>query len=142
MGEAVKVRVAYKGVQPVAAIFTIRHKDTVVYKYGCSDAAQNKLGGMHLLLWKTIEEGKRDGLRTLDLGRSDPENEGLIRFKDRWGSRRTSLCYSRFTSAKSPKDVYSDHGRRRKERVWLNLFSHLPDSMARWVGGMLYRHIG
>src|SRR5262249_35073515 len=36
-GEELKIRVAYQGGQPVAAILTLRHKDVMVYKYGASD---------------------------------------------------------------------------------------------------------
>src|SRR5208282_5243177 len=50
-------------------------------KYGCSDARFNNLGGMHLLFWRSIEEAKKDGLRTFDLGRSGREGAGLNVFK-------------------------------------------------------------
>jgi CelD/BcsL family acetyltransferase involved in cellulose biosynthesis len=142
VGEAAHFRVAYKDKQPLAAILTIRHKNTVMYKYGCSDAVYHNLGGMHFLLWKTIEDAKREGLRTLDLGRSDPWSEGLITFKDRWGSQRSVLCYSRYTSAQSPRGVYADPDRNRKNQLFLNLFTHRPHSLSRMVGELFYRHLG
>jgi CelD/BcsL family acetyltransferase involved in cellulose biosynthesis len=142
MGERSKIRVAYKDNQAIAAILTIRHKETVVYKYGCSDSAHNNLGGMHLLFWKTIEEAKASGLRKLDLGRSDRDNQGLITFKDRWGSTRSMLSYSRFTSAASPRDVYPDAATGSKERFLRTLFSRMPDTLVRTAGHLLYKHIG
>jgi CelD/BcsL family acetyltransferase involved in cellulose biosynthesis len=142
LGQAAKIRVAYKGQQPVAAILTICHKDTVVYKYGCSDAAHNNLGGMSLLFWRTIEESKHEGLRKFDLGRSDLDNEGLITFKDRWGSVRSDLCYSRFTSSQAPKDVYRLSSRKTAERLVTNLFARMPSSLACGVGELFYRHLG
>ena len=54
-GDALQIRVARKDQHPVAAILTLRHKDTLMYKYGCSDAAFNNLGGTHLLFWRSIE---------------------------------------------------------------------------------------
>ena len=33
-GDALQIRVAYQAKRPVAAILTLRHKDTLVYKYG------------------------------------------------------------------------------------------------------------
>jgi len=38
---------------------TIRYKDTLVYKYGGSDVSYNRLGGMHLLYWNSIQDAKR-----------------------------------------------------------------------------------
>ena len=67
-GDALQIRVAYKDRQPVASILTLRHKDTLVYKYGCSDERFNNLGGTQLLFWRAIQEAKRDGLRVFDLG--------------------------------------------------------------------------
>jgi len=142
LGNAAQFRVAYKDKKPIAAILTIRHNDTVMYKYGCSDAAYNNLGGMHLLLWKTIESAKLQGLLTLDLGRSDLSSEGLLTFKDRWGSRRSMLCYSRYTSARSPRGVYGEPGRKPANLLFLNLFSRRPFSLARAVGELVYRHLG
>jgi len=69
-GDALQIRVACKENVPVAAILTIRHKNTITYKYGCSDARFHNLGGTHLLFWKTIEEAKAAGLQFFDLGRT------------------------------------------------------------------------
>src|SRR5262249_25321288 len=88
-GESLKIRVASKDGRPIAAILTLRHKNTLLYKYGGSCVECNNMGGMHLLLWKSIQEAKQYGLRKFDLGRSDYENTGLITFKDRWGGTRS-----------------------------------------------------
>lgn len=141
LGDAALFRVAYKGKRPVAAILTLRHKDTMVYKAGCSDATWNPLGGIHLLLWKSIEDAKRIGLRTFDLGRSDMDGEGLITFKDRWGSQRSVLRYSRFTSATAPKGVYGDSSRSHN-RLFSKVLTHAPAVVSRGLGQWLYRHVG
>lgn len=139
VGEAAKIRVAYKDRVAVAAIMTLRFNDTIMYKYGGSDPMLNKLGGMHLLLWKTVEEAKEDGLRRLDLGRSDPSAHGLITFKDRWGSVRSHLSYTRFTRASSPKTLYQFD----KERsAHLRVLANLPKSVVQTIGKVIYRHMG
>ena len=63
----------------------------MTYKYGCSDARFHQLGGMQLLMWKAIQEAKRDGLQEFDMGRTEWDNEGLLRYKDRWGGTRSML---------------------------------------------------
>lgn len=139
LGDNAKIRVAYKDNDAVAAILTIQHKTTLMYKYGCSDARLHHLGGMHLLFWKTIEEGKKGGLSTLDLGRSDPGNVGLITFKDRWGGKRSTLTYSRFMSATSPRVLYSQNFPYRQSR---GLLSYVPRRLFGAAGRLFYRHIG
>jgi hypothetical protein len=80
LGEAVTIRVASKAGRPIAAIVTLAWRDTLVYKYGCSDERHHNLGGMQFLLWRAVQDGVRRGLRELDLGRSDRDNPGLVAF--------------------------------------------------------------
>ena len=81
---------------PIASIFTFFYNDTMLYKYGCSDPKFNNLRGTTLLFWKTIQAAKQLDARIFDLGRSDLDNPGLIRFKSEWGSRELPLIYWRY----------------------------------------------
>jgi hypothetical protein len=140
-GEAAKLRIAFKGTQPVAAILTLRFKDTLVYKYGCSDAHFNNLGGMPFLFWRAIQEAKRDGLNLFDLGRSDCDNTGLIVFKDRWGAARSTLTYSRFACSPLSKGMYRPGTSEWKARLARSIVSRLPAGMFGGVGSLLYKHM-
>jgi lipid II:glycine glycyltransferase (peptidoglycan interpeptide bridge formation enzyme) len=139
-GESLTIRVALKGKQPIASILTMRHKDTLLYKYGCSVAHFHELGGVHLLLWRSIAEAKQQGLRWIDLGRSDFENTGLTTFKDRWGGARSTLLYSRF--AATSKGCFVQAGHDWKKRAAQSVFFRLPDRALTSVGEMIYKHIG
>jgi CelD/BcsL family acetyltransferase involved in cellulose biosynthesis len=141
-GSALKIRVAFKKERPVAAILTLRFKDTLVYKFGCSDARFHRLGGMHLLLWRSIQDAKLLGLRKFDLGRTEWENTGLITFKDRWGAARCELTYSRLLRSPQSRGSYKAAGADWKERAARNIFPRLPDYLLRAVGDLVYRHIG
>jgi len=141
-GSELKIRVALKGQTPVASILTLRHKHTLVYKYGCSDPQFNNLGGTHLLFWKSIEEAKHDGLRVFDLGRYEADNAGLITFKDRWGSTRSTLIYSRLAASSESKNNYRPAGPNPRFRMIKRIFSHLPERVQYSVGNVLYKHIG
>ena len=57
-GKALEIRLAYQNETPIAAILTLRFRDIVYYKYGCSDARFNKFGAMPWLLWKAISAAK------------------------------------------------------------------------------------
>lgn len=144
-GKCLKIRVAYRGALPIASIITIQHQDTLVYKYGCSDAGFHNLGGMHLLLWTSILEAKSEGLRTFDLGRSDLGNMGLITFKDRWGAVRSPLTYYQYSKSPSASGSMSFEGpdwRAWLARVAKPVFSCIPDRFISAAGTLLYKHIG
>jgi len=137
LGERVSLWVAYKDNSPVASIFTLTFKNTVVYKYGCSDPAFNNLGGTLALFWHAIQSAKERGLREFDFGRSELDNEGLISFKDHWGSTRTTLRYYRYPACFQKSLLGS---RPMELAQWA--FSYLPDFCLTLVGKLLYRHIG
>ena len=135
-GTDLTIRVASKDSSPVASILTLSHKKTMVYKYGCSDAAFNKFGGMALLFWKTIQEAKGKGFEELDLGRSDIDNLGLIAFKGHWGAAATDLNYWAYPcrSAERPSSW--------EKTLVARVVSVAPDFALKVVGKLLYRHIG
>ena len=136
LGSGLKIRIASNDGQPLASIVTVQHKDAIVYKYGCSDARFHRLGGMALLFWRTIQEGKKQGMHELDLGRSDPEDTGLIAFKNHLGAASSSLNYYRYPPQSAVPSTL-----RRMASV-SKLYSRLPASVLRMAGNFLYRHVG
>ncbi len=139
-GAALKIRVAFKDGQSISAILTLRHKDSLVYKYGCSDAQFHRLGGMQFLFWRSILEAKREGLGIFDLGRSEWGHTGLITFKDHWGATRSELRYSRLSAAKSANRLVIPARADWKEQVAKRLFPHLSDRVLCTAGDLLGRH--
>jgi len=142
MGDALKIRVAFHGNRPVAAVITICHKDTMVYKYGGSDPDSNKLGGVHMLLWRAIQEAKSSGLRFFDFGRSEVTHEGLITFKKRWGATQSDLIYSRYGLSDEVAHMFESSGTNWKSKVAHYLLSHMQPSLLSMAGRVLYRHVG
>jgi len=137
LGSAVQIRIASHAGRPVAGIVTLRQGKQIVYKYGASDAAWNHLGGMPMLLWETIKEAKHDGCNSLDLGRSDPDNPGLIVFKERWAAECSLL-----STWRTPPVAMVLQRERRTMQCVKRLFGRLPGSVQTFVGRLLYRHIG
>jgi len=137
MGDGIAIRLARKGRTPVAAMLTLRHRSTVVYKYGCSNEKFHNLGGMPFLFWRLIEESKASGTTEIDFGRSDLANESLALFKDRFGTTRKLLTYYRNRSTERADSAIS-----RGSKVIRPLLSILPDTAFSAAGRILYRHIG
>jgi len=137
MGVKLKVRVVSKDGTPVAGIVTLQHRHALVYKYGASDKAFSCLGGTQLLFWRAVEDAKNQGLLEFDLGRSEWENDGLIRFKDQLGAARSDLQYYRHPAPPTAGRL----------RVWAKeqghwAISHLPDWGLVQAGNLFYRHLG
>jgi hypothetical protein len=137
LGDKLTVRVASKDSCPVASILTLQHGRTLVYKYGCSDKQFSNLGGMHWLLWRAIQDAKSEGFQEFDLGRTDWENEGLIRFKDRLGATRSTLTYWRYPESSAPQAGHSW-----KLAAAKRISSRLPNACLVAAGNLLYRHLG
>jgi len=137
IGDSLTIHVASTDGRPVASILTLSFKRTLVFKYGCSDTAFNRLGGTHFLFWKAIQEAKRAGLLEFDLGRSDLDTPGLVTFKDRWGTTRSVLNYFR-CSRSSALSVSMAWPR----RIARQCFARIPDRFLIAAGEKLYRHMG
>lgn len=137
MGDAALIRVARRNGTAVAAILTLQHAATVVYKYGCSDEQFHQLGAMPFLFWRLIQESKSSGAETIDFGRSDADNEGLIVFKDHWGTTKRTLTYYRYPASKPATSLSSSDSRGVRQ-----IFALLPDSFLSLAGRLLYRHMG
>jgi CelD/BcsL family acetyltransferase involved in cellulose biosynthesis len=133
LGDDLQLRVAYKDATPVAAILTIKHRDRIVYKYGCSDDRYTSLGGTQLLFWRMIEQACNERMVELDLGRSDCDQAGLIAFKERWGAVRRELNYMRFPAG--AKSIAGKPGAK-------GLVALMPIWVLRGAGTLLYRHAG
>ena len=140
-GPALKIRVAFLNNQPVAAIITVRHKNTLVYKYGASEPRFRNLGSMHLLLWTSIQEAKDCKLRFFDLGRSDLHQLGLAIFKSRWGAAQSTVSYSRYGIAGNLQHAF-DLSSNWKSRAASLVIAHLQPALLSSIGGVMYRHAG
>jgi hypothetical protein len=135
-GKALKIRVASNADGPVAAIITLSFRDVMVYKYGASDSRLNNLGANPFLFWKAIEEANAQGMRELDLGRSDKDNLGLIAFKEHLGGARCDLNYLRSpVPASNARSTW-------KMDIAGRIFERLPDAVLCAAGKVLYPHFG
>lgn len=137
LGERVSIRVASKERRPIAGILTLSFRDRIYYKYGASDEAFHNLGGVQLLLWQTIQDGKQWGAQIFDMGRSDTGQASLANFKDHWGSNRSALLYYRYPCVSVEHRVGEW-----ASGVARHAFVRLPDPLLITAGRFLYPHIG
>lgn len=136
-GDALEIRLAYQKETPIAAILTLRFRDVVYYKYGCSDARFNKLGAMPWLLWNAIAAASSKGAIEFDMGRTEENNTGLLAFKNHWVRYPERLVYWKFPDTSSVDSVDGW-----KLKVAKRVFSCMPDRLLTMTGRLIYRHIG
>jgi hypothetical protein len=137
VGDNITIHVVSKDEEPVASILTLTHRTCLVYKYGCSDERFHNLGGMPLLFWMVIQKAKEAGLRELDLGRSELDNNGLVQFKSHLGAECSNLTYYRYPALQHGGQI-----RNWGSQLGRHLFSKVPDSLLVPMGRLLYKHLG
>jgi CelD/BcsL family acetyltransferase involved in cellulose biosynthesis len=138
LGERAKIRIATtKSGELAGAVLSLRYKDSMVFKYGASDARFHHLGTMAILLWQAIEEAKNTGARQFDFGRSEIENTGLIHFKNHFGAKPSVLVHKVFphTSWAAGADGW---GLKYAKKA----FSIMPEKALILAGQLIYPHIG
>jgi CelD/BcsL family acetyltransferase involved in cellulose biosynthesis len=123
--------------RPIAAAVFLTYGGVLTYKYGASDEQFLHLRPNHVLFAEAIRLGCEAGMRELDLGRTDPDNEGLARFKRSWGAEELELAYTWFA------DGLPNPGAGRAARRIIRTAIHRgPPVTGRLIGTALYRHVG
>jgi hypothetical protein len=137
LGDKLTIHLLSKGGVPAASILTLSYKNSLVYKYGCSDAKFHNLGGMPLLFWKTIQIAKQMGMEQFDLGRSSGDDPGLIAFKGHLGAVASQLKYYRDPAPRRKKESSQPKMQWAREAL-----ARLPEPVLVGAGNLLYRHLG
>ena len=136
LGDSTKIRLAWKGGQPVAGILTLQYGKSVYYKYGASVACFHKFGPMPYLFWHAIQDAIESGFEEFDFGRSECDNIGLVTFKERWNAVRSSLQY--LTSPDGAQPVHANLWGRRLTGAACR---HMPNRCFIALGTFCYSHI-
>ena len=121
--------------RPIAAGVFLTTRETLLYKYGASDARFLGLRPNNLLFWEAIRWGCDHGMRRLDFGRTHWDHESLRAFKLAWGAEERELRYRYIGGAPGrPNERATD--------MLGTLIRHSPPGVGRAIGEVLYRHAG
>lgn len=112
---------------------------TVTFLFNGRDPRQLHLRPNEAIHWRAITEACAAGFRWYDMGTVMPGNQGLQRFKEKWGAQPAGIYRYRYPQL--PEQEYGIVGedalRRRVERAW----RWVPLPATPWLGGWIYRHI-
>ena len=77
--------------QVIAGAVYFLFRDTVIFKYGAFNKHYQILRPNNLVMWETIRWCCTNGFHHFSLGRTDPDNEGLLQFKRGWAVRENKI---------------------------------------------------
>jgi CelD/BcsL family acetyltransferase involved in cellulose biosynthesis len=131
------VMLVSRGTDVAAAAVFLHHGGTLTYKYGASDVNALSMRPNNLLFWEAIRWGCENDFATLDLGRSDVDQQSLREFKLSWGAEELPLVYAHL-GAGGPRAA--DRGL--PGRLLAEGIRRTPPVVSRLTGELLYRHAG
>jgi lipid II:glycine glycyltransferase (peptidoglycan interpeptide bridge formation enzyme) len=123
----------------IASMILFASGSTLRYAYGASDERYLYLSPNNVLMWEAITWGCTHGYRTLDLGRTSRNNEGLMEFKRRWGAIEQPLPYYYYPRTAG---LAATSEKSWKFRLLTTCWKQLPLQIAGPLGGHLYKHLG
>lgn len=109
-----------------------------IFKYGASDNKHHNLRPNNLILWEAIKWYRNRGFESLNLGRTELENLGLLQYKRIWGATESSIKYYRYDF----KQKSFLKNRPRINDFYVKLFARTPAGILRYFGRLVYKHVG
>jgi hypothetical protein len=131
------ILVSQNGKKIAGAVF-FTFSDRALYKFGASDISYQHLYPNYLLFWHAIQSLCRSGYKELCFGRSDPSNQGLVQFKEGWGTVKSQISYYKYDL----KDMSFVQNLNRSEEFGISIWKKIPVPLLKLAGSVLYRHMG
>jgi Acetyltransferase (GNAT) domain len=129
---------AFLGGRMIAATVYLRWGDVLYFKFNASAPDGLHARPNNLLVWAGIRLAKSLGCSALDLGPSDDDQPGLVRFKRTFGAEELELRFLRWTPPGWQQDQ-PDTRRMLGEMTRLLTEPTVPDEITARAGDSLYR---
>lgn len=127
---------AYYQEKMIAASIFFNFNGKALFKYGASDHVYHQLRPNNLIMWEAINWHRSLGCRVLNLGRSSPDDSGLLAYKKLWGAREGIINYYRFSFAQNGYVTCSTH----RLLPITRLLALLPKNFLVFLGRILYKY--
>ena len=75
----------------VSGLLVLSYAGKAIYAFGGSDFNWQHLRGNDLVFWTAIQDAANRGDYVFDFGSDSPQQESLLRFKEKWGAERYNL---------------------------------------------------
>ncbi|MFC2088445.1 lipid II:glycine glycyltransferase FemX [Calditrichota bacterium] len=126
--------------QTIAAGIFFKFKDTIYYKYNASNPKyMSKISPNHLLTWYAIKQACLGGFNFFDFGRTASDNQGLMRYKEMWGSDSNTQTYFSYPDIKGLCSLKENTG---IYKILTSFWRTLPISISEKIGPFFQRLTG
>jgi len=124
-----------KGGRPIAGAVLLKYNGTMIYKYGASDSRELSCRPNEFLFMHLIRTCYDRGCRRLDFGTSRFQDEGLRRFKSKWGAAESNVYYETLSGRQA-----ASHGDSFALKIASVAIRKGPRLVCRGLGEMFYRY--
>jgi CelD/BcsL family acetyltransferase involved in cellulose biosynthesis len=119
----------------IAATMFLHFNSVLTYKYNASDNKYQHLRPNNLIVWHSLLEAIRLGLKYYDFGKSDLDNKGLREFKSQWGGIERENFVSYYPTV-------PEHGLfgAVKDKIVSPVIRNSPDFVCQLIGEIGYKY--
>lgn len=133
------ILLAYKDGALLAGTLYLIWNDTLYYKFNASDPAGLAYRPNDLLVWEGIQYALAHGLRRLDFGLSDADQEGLLRFKRKFGTTEKPIAILKHQPSPGSTAATDGLPALLSQLTWLLTEPDVPESITESASDLLYR---
>ncbi len=124
--------------RPVAAGYTIGHRDTLEIPSASSLREFNRYSPNMLLYWSVLQHAVRQGYNVFDFGRTSRES-GAYRFKKQWGAEPQDLAWHYIL--KKGDELPRINPENPKYSLAVSIWRRLPVPIANILGPRVVKHL-
>jgi len=122
----------------IAGAVYLLHGKKAIYKFGASNMEYQNLRANNLVMWEAMKYCKNKGFESFCFGKTEPDNEGLRKFKLGWGTEEETLNTYRYDLKKNEfVNVQT-----KTTGLHNKIFNTAPLPLLKVLGSLIYRHFG
>jgi len=115
-------------------------QDVLYYKFNASDHAHLAARPNDRVLWEGIRFAQKRGLQRIDLGLTDTEQDGLVRYKRKYATDEREITLLRHDVPGRPTDRDDEARGVLRDMTRLLTDPSVPDDVTEQAGDILYRY--
>jgi CelD/BcsL family acetyltransferase involved in cellulose biosynthesis len=122
----------------IGACLFLTWQDTLTYKFSASHADYMAYRPTDVIIWEAMQLAAAEGFSRLDLGLSDWDQDGLVRFKRKFATEEKTISFLKYLPD-GPAQPYQQQAGGLLPRL-TDLFTQddVPDAVTEEAGGLLY----
>ena len=113
---------------------------TMTYAFGASHAEDFVYRPNDFIMWHAINDAYCEGFKYFDLGEAPDGDEGLVRFKSKWGAEPVQLYRYYFPDFADASHSTEDSKSTLAE-IFKRLWRRVPLRVTSWIGDLVYARL-